>query len=954
MKHLIFLFVFVLMISLVFSVELPESPWHFMDTHTIGAYQFIKAHPTFDGRGVVIIICDTGVDMGVPGLLQTSTGETKVIDAQDFSGQGDISLKKAEMDTLGREPVLTAYDVRLENFHDLNHQPSDSVYWMGVIDEHKMFQNSRVKDINNNGQTDDMFGLITFPVRVDDKERWVYYLDEDADGSLLEEKPRFSYRYDFDSFTFAGRDAHDQGSVLTCALNICPDEKMASLHSPDNSHGTHCAGIASGYQLFGEPTQHGVAPGAKIISCKIGNATLAGGATTTGSMKKAYEYGLDYAKEQDMPVVFSMSYGVGSEIEGRSDIENFLNNLMDENENILVVTSNGNEGPGLSTTGNPAGAFRLASIGAMMPHEHARDSYGFTIDSDRIFHFSSRGGELRKPDFVTPGSAASSVPYHDTRENKWGTSMACPQAAGAAAVLISACEQQDIPYNAAVLKRAMKYSASPIPGYTPLDQGTGILNIEKALSLLKTYADRDEHEKLLDYKIETTCPSFDDSKGRMAYWRTGSYIPPEDEKQVFDVNPLFPESMTAQQKADFYRAYRLESDQSWLKLDKSSTFIRGEQAAHIGAYYRHDELAEPGFYVATITAFPKSGPGRDIPEFQILATAIVPFQATPENDYSIDVTGKTLKAGQHHRYFVDIPPGASAMTVTLKPDNNKWCKIYGYLHKPDGVLYERFPLINPDDKEPVRITVPRQQLDAGIWEIVPSAYYNTTKTSTFDMHIEFDGLDIQPDTLTNFTFENGEKPQGTFRVVNHFSQFEGTAKGRLRGYQKTEALEISSDIYEQPLKINEDVERLTLRLEMSEETWGLFTDVAFNVIDKDGTFVLNDGFMQRKRVSSFRPAPGEYTLRIVAGFTYPSKTSESWQLKLTEIYETKQDIPLSVEKNGESRFNLYPGIPAELMFELQQTPSMVPDGYHHFGSLEFISDKDEQKAARVPISFCKE
>ena len=31
------------------EAKLPESPWHFLDTETIGAYDFLKAHPTFDG-----------------------------------------------------------------------------------------------------------------------------------------------------------------------------------------------------------------------------------------------------------------------------------------------------------------------------------------------------------------------------------------------------------------------------------------------------------------------------------------------------------------------------------------------------------------------------------------------------------------------------------------------------------------------------------------------------------------------------------------------------------------------------------------------------------------------------------------------------------------------------------------------------------------------------------------
>ncbi|MGH7581397.1 MAG: hypothetical protein ACREM9_14560, partial [Gemmatimonadales bacterium] len=57
-----------------------------------GADGFVREHPTHDGRGVLIAILDTGVEPGVPGLDSTSTGEPKLVDLRDFSGEGLVPL----------------------------------------------------------------------------------------------------------------------------------------------------------------------------------------------------------------------------------------------------------------------------------------------------------------------------------------------------------------------------------------------------------------------------------------------------------------------------------------------------------------------------------------------------------------------------------------------------------------------------------------------------------------------------------------------------------------------------------------------------------------------------------------------------------------------------------------------------------------------------------------------
>src|SRR5207244_2193777 len=95
--------------------------------------------------------------------------------------------------------------------------------------------------------------------------------------------------------------------------------------------------------------------------------------------------------------------------------------------------------------------------------------------------WSSRGGELAKPDFVTPGVAFSAVPRWDTgNEIKGGTSMAAPHAAGLAACLISAMLQEGRRVSAAEVAQALRASAVPFAGATAVDEGAGMPRLDAA------------------------------------------------------------------------------------------------------------------------------------------------------------------------------------------------------------------------------------------------------------------------------------------------------------------------------------------------------------------------------------------------------------------------------------------------------------------------------------------
>ncbi|TPW17905.1 MAG: peptidase S8/S53 subtilisin kexin sedolisin, partial [bacterium] len=141
------------------------------------------------------------------------------------------------------------------------------------------------------------------------------------------------------------------------------------IHLADNGHGTHVAGIAAGYRIGGQEGLDGVAPGARLLSLKIGNNALSGGATTKESVKKAVEWAIEWAGERGWPIVFNMSYGIESDREGTSDIEKLVDDLLLEHPRAVFVTSNGNNGPGLSTTGTPGTARYGISAGNMVSDE---------------------------------------------------------------------------------------------------------------------------------------------------------------------------------------------------------------------------------------------------------------------------------------------------------------------------------------------------------------------------------------------------------------------------------------------------------------------------------------------------------------------------------------------------------------------------------------------------------
>jgi hypothetical protein len=163
--------------------------YQFLTRDTVGATAFTKDHPTWDGRGVVVAILDTGVDPSVPGLRATSAGKLKVIEARDFSGQGDVKLKEARITTVGDATVFKTDKGHVKGTSKFGSQAADGKYWLGFFRE-KNLTNSSVSDINLNGHKTDVFAILAY--RPKGGGQPVVVLDLNGNGTLADDQARVS------------------------------------------------------------------------------------------------------------------------------------------------------------------------------------------------------------------------------------------------------------------------------------------------------------------------------------------------------------------------------------------------------------------------------------------------------------------------------------------------------------------------------------------------------------------------------------------------------------------------------------------------------------------------------------------------------------------------------------------------------------------------------------------
>ncbi|KPK01842.1 MAG: hypothetical protein AMS20_12915, partial [Gemmatimonas sp. SG8_28] len=125
-----------------------------MPIRSIGVDVFRASHSTFDGRGTLIAILDSGIDAALPGLEWTSTGDRKLVDLRDFSGEGRIALQRVE----AHDGAVRIEDLELAGFEIVAGR-STGPFYAGVFRE-IVLGSAPSGDLNGDGDVDDAFGIV--------------------------------------------------------------------------------------------------------------------------------------------------------------------------------------------------------------------------------------------------------------------------------------------------------------------------------------------------------------------------------------------------------------------------------------------------------------------------------------------------------------------------------------------------------------------------------------------------------------------------------------------------------------------------------------------------------------------------------------------------------------------------------------------------------------------------
>ena len=756
----------------------------------IGALEFLKSHPEADGRGVIVAILDTGVDPGAPGLSKTTTGEPKLLAVIDATGSGDVQT--TTLQKLSKDGTLEGLTGRTLTVDKKWKNPTGE-FRLGMAAGYNLFPDELIERLREERQEDwdasqrelerslqaklesykedhpnakgaeaeelenlkklleaavafrDNYvdpGPIYDCVVFHDGENWRSVVDTDADGNLDDEVALANFDVEHKYGTFG------DDSLLNFAVNVYDNGDLLSIVADTGMHGTHVAGIVGAY-FEDQPELNGVAPGAQIVSIKIGDTRL-GGMETPHAMSRA----VNAIKKYNCDMV-NQSYGEAIRFPQGGNIIKQLVSLVDDH-NVVYVSSAGNDGPSLTTVGAPGGTTSsIIGVGATITPNLMKSAYSILKDLPMTqFTWSSRGptidGDLGV-DISAPGGAISPVPRWELSKNMRanGTSMAGPDACGGLALVLSALKQENKPYSATWVKRAATHTATTIPGVDVFGQGHGMLQVGAAYDLLAGLT-----EEVMDtprFEIEV---GNDGNRG--VYLRNGNL---SAEKQTFTVNvkAKFPEDTDNETKANFEARYILKSKEAW---------VSAPDFAFVNSLDKRFDIQvetmdlEPGAHYTEVVALDAKHPEAG-PIFRIPVTVVKP---TPLES-TIWEKEETLNPGDISRHFFQVPSGATWAELEIKaPEVIE--PILLVVHPQHIIPGERY--VNVGASYYVRVAKDRPQhlvfptMEGATMELTFAQYWPELETADYQYELKFHGLKTE---LGDGVYAQGEKGE-EFRVVS--------------------------------------------------------------------------------------------------------------------------------------------------------------------------------------------
>ncbi|XP_075245179.1 tripeptidyl-peptidase 2-like isoform X3 [Convolutriloba macropyga] len=428
------------------------------------------------------------------------------------------------------------------------------------------------------------------------------------------------------------------------------------INATSSPHGTHVAGIAAAYRSDNLDL-NGVAPGAQIVSIKIGDSRL--NAMETGS---AMIRAMEYCNKNKIDIA-NYSFGEPAAIQkppGRimEAIERSIHQF-----NLCFFTSHGNRGPGLCTGGAPAnfinGGFSITAYlsPAMRKAQYALDNPSCP---SQHYYWSSRGPCMNGGLGVSvcaPGAAITSVPQELLKGEELmnGTSMASPNAAGTMALVLSGLKQLGLNYTPYSIERSMKNTALKMPNHCFFSSGAGVVQSLKSFNHLKEFTPKIDSLAQIYFKGTT-------KKGQMAgiFLHKKSDFDKSSSRHYVSLETKFAPKVKPELKVDFSIALALQASEPWLSVPSCLYMTNSSRGFFVTV---ETSQLKPGAHYAEICVYDEKNFDYG-PLFRFPVTVIKALNETSfETEFSFDSI--QLSPGALTRRFFRPPEGSSFVTIKL-------------------------------------------------------------------------------------------------------------------------------------------------------------------------------------------------------------------------------------------------------------------------------------------------
>ena len=644
---------------------LPETPLtdRYDPLSDMGALDWRRANPTFDGRGTTIAIIDQSLDALLPELQLATTldgkptrkiiGYRNAVDIDDEEDGQWLRMKDSVVAS-----SIGAFTYKDSAFT----APASGTYRIAIVDEAVFDSLNRAgidKDLNRDGNPKGSSRLFAVLWNEASNDVW---LDTDQDRDFRDEKAFTDYATR-PEFGVLGRDnpATPIRESVSYAVQIDRARKLVSLNFGVASH----ASLVVGAAVASRGTSgrfDGVAPGAQLVN-------LAEGGSAYGQTEAV----IIAVKHPDVDVVFLEQSSLIARnyllFDGRLVPTVIYGRLIAKYKKPIVIPTHNYAM--LGAIDDYALAPGAISVGAHESKANFMANHGVRVQNDDNLlitgGYGPMGNGAAKPDIIAPsnyvstgrgfieGTAIPGLMQLPPGYNiAGGTSTATPTTAGAVALLISAAKQRGVAYDAYRLRQALITSGRWIAHLPSYKQGNGVVNIAGAWEALLAM---DTSRRAIT--ITSSAPVRHATSHLLAEPHVGVGI---FEREGWAVGDTGTRTITLTRTSG-PRA-PLPFALGWLGNDGATFSSASTVTLPLNrpvAVPVRIAPAKPGVHSAILTLDYAGAPGV---EFRTQATVVAAHVLASDSGYTVQQKVEIPRPGMTHLYY-RVPAGISALRVEV-------------------------------------------------------------------------------------------------------------------------------------------------------------------------------------------------------------------------------------------------------------------------------------------------